>query len=574
MTTTVQDFIKDKLVIETVTLDDSIETAVKRMTEHEFSQLPVVNSENKPIGIITSDSILQSVYNFYTNLAGIRIKHALLKKFQTFEQNIDLLDLFDEMSGNFALIVDDEGQLVQIITDYDTAEYFRQRAQDTILVENIENMLKEFILLAFNSEANGESKLEQSIQSMTNSSLALQEKFIKALKNYLGKLSTNQKISFDQEQANKIFERHLDDKRPPATFEELSLGHYISLFLYKDYWAQIQTVLELEKSSLENLLDNVRQTRNDLSHFREISRDQSFQLRHCYDLLSAHQEAINAVFETADIGAEQTIQPTNDAELKIVNIGSDKTQQPVEEEPEPGDSRYAPLAIWLQEQPLEKNLVKPSFAKIEEIIGGKLPASAYKNRSWWANDSAGHVQSKQWLDVGWRVASADVNKQVARFSRIKERQRAYIDFYSKLIGRLNKEPQFNHLATPRPDGVNWYWLKVVTVNGRNLGSFNYSFGRGGIFRIEFYIDSGDKEINKSLFDKLHDKKEEIETAFGHELLWQRMDNRRASRISRIYKARITDAPETLSSLIQEAVPAMVKFSTVIQSHVKVIESQI
>lgn len=61
MTTTVQDFIKGKQPVVTITKNDPLPVALKRMVEHDFSQLPVVNSNNIPEGIVTSDSILVTV---------------------------------------------------------------------------------------------------------------------------------------------------------------------------------------------------------------------------------------------------------------------------------------------------------------------------------------------------------------------------------------------------------------------------------------------------------------------------------------------------------------------------------
>ena len=49
-------------------------------------------------------------------------------------------------------------------------------------------------------------------------------------------------------------------------------------------------------------------------------------------------------------------------------------------------------------------------------------------------------------------------------------------------------------------------------------------------RVELYIDRNDGDENKSIFDTLYERKEDIEKTFGGPLEWQRLDDRRASRI--------------------------------------------
>jgi hypothetical protein len=95
---------------------------------------------------------------------------------------------------------------------------------------------------------------------------------------------------------------------------------------------------------------------------------------------------------------------------------------PTEEVLGPDDSRYAPLAIWLQSRLSSEDRVQLAFVEVEEIIGGPLPASARTHRAWWANDPVGHVQSQQWLDVGWRVAPINMTEEKVTFARIRERK--------------------------------------------------------------------------------------------------------------------------------------------------------
>ena len=50
-------------------------------------------------------------------------------------------------------------------------------------------------------------------------------------------------------------------------------------------------------------------------------------------------------------------------------------------------------------------------------------------------------------------------------------------------------------------------------------------------RAELYLNAPAAEENKALFDVLHAERERIEAEFGGELFWQRLDDKRASRIS-------------------------------------------
>lgn len=57
--------------------------------------------------------------------------------------------------------------------------------------------------------------------------------------------------------------------------------------------------------------------------------------------------------------------------------------------------------------------------EIEEILGSRLPSSATKHRTWWANSGGNLVHQNAWLDAGWRVERADLSRGVIHFNRAR-----------------------------------------------------------------------------------------------------------------------------------------------------------
>ena len=86
--------------------------------------------------------------------------------------------------------------------------------------------------------------------------------------------------------------------------------------------------------------------------------------------------------------------------------------------------------------------------------------------------------------------------------------------------------------------------------------------------VELYIDTGDKDENKQVFDGLEQKKHEIEKAFGSPLSWERLDDKRACRVRCIIKdGGLTDEPKWQH--IQDAmIGAMERLVKAIKPHLK------
>lgn len=68
----------------------------------------------------------------------------------------------------------------------------------------------------------------------------------------------------------------------------------------------------------------------------------------------------------------------------------------------------------------------PATLGLEEIaaaVSGGLPASAYRHRSWWGNETAGgHAQCAAWLRAGWSVEQVDLAARTVAFIRSSARR--------------------------------------------------------------------------------------------------------------------------------------------------------
>ena len=237
--------------------------------------------------------------------------------------------------------------------------------------------------------------------------------------------------------------------------------------------------------------------------------------------------------------------------------------RPVEEDEEEPHGSYAPLAAHLKAQPPSTTSLELAFQDIERILGKELPRSAYEYRAWWANDPT-HPQSAAWLEEGWRTTGLSMTERRLSFVRTNEREEEYINFFAKLNKRLEQETGFP-LRKMSPQGQSG----IILASYANESAYlNAVFTRRKEFRIELYIDGGDRDQNKNRFDQLFARREAIEAAVGEPLRWERLDNRRACRIAVYTKAQIltdADSPILLDWAVKRALAFHKTFASEFQT---------
>lgn len=103
-------------------------------------------------------------------------------------------------------------------------------------------------------------------------------------------------------------------------------------------------------------------------------------------------------------------------------------------------------------------------------------------------------------------------------------QQAYFAFWPRVLDKLRNVPGL----TSRRDSTTASWI-AFSSGIRGVGR-NLSFSKQGA-RVELYLDRGDKELNKSLFEFLQGRREQLEAAMGEQFAWERLNESRASRIA-------------------------------------------
>lgn len=526
----VQQLIQGKGLPICVSKDDLASKALTLMIEHDFSQLPVIDRDNGyeiPLGMVTHESILRGIRNFKAKLEDLKVQHVMVSA-SIYSLEDDLFDILDRLKDtNAVLITEGAGpDLIGIVTNYDTSEYFRNRIEDLMRVEDIELMVRDFIKEAYSND-----KKELDINKL-------------------------------QKSIDRVVLKAPDDKK--KSFDDLTLYEYISLLLLSDTWEFFEPIFNLPKGSIKELLDGVRLTRNGLAHFRNnISPEQRDQLKFAVGWLSRCQED----YQSHKSKNEIEMLLTNTKETLPINIHPLEMTAPNQlssslstaysvTDSASGGGKYATLSDWLQSQPGKIDQVQLTFDQVEEIMGTDLPASAYNHRAWWSNDAIGHSHSQEWLDAGWRTTYVNMTEGKVTFTRIGEREKAYISFFSKLLDDLKKKVDFS-VKTPSPDGASWIVIQNVPRIGASFGAFSYSFSRDKRFRVELYLDLGDQAQTKAAFDSLYAKRNTLETQTG-EIVWERLDNKRASRIAMYHPGQITDE-RTLPELRVWGAETMAKF---------------
>lgn len=133
-------------------------------------------------------------------------------------------------------------------------------------------------------------------------------------------------------------------------------------------------------------------------------------------------------------------------------------------------------------------------------------------------------------------------KRQTQRTSVSTKGEKYQNYFQNLIDYLRDIHRFTSAKAGQPQ--NWYSFSSG-VSGMTYGA---NFSQGGKARAELYIDLGDHEKNKYVFDQLFNIKGEIEDSLGQEISWERLDNKRASRLALYIDGSIEESDSELEKV--------------------------
>ena len=120
------------------------------------------------------------------------------------------------------------------------------------------------------------------------------------------------------------------------------------------------------------------------------------------------------------------------------------------------------------------------------------------------------------------MATKDSEEKSAQ-NALRRSHRLRLEFWDLLLKSVRDHiPRFQNISASRDS-----WITSST--GHSDCSYNLVFLQTQM-RVELNLFRENKEENKWIFDHLHKNRKEIDGAFGHGLIWKRMNEKKSSRI--------------------------------------------
>lgn len=149
-------------------------------------------------------------------------------------------------------------------------------------------------------------------------------------------------------------------------------------------------------------------------------------------------------------------------------------------------------------------------------------------------------------------------------TKLKPRHHKRHEFWKGLLERAKeRNTNFQNLSPS-------YYCWIGKGGGKSGISFNFVILRKNA-SVEVYLDKGKKDVNKKRFDALYKYKEDVEKDFGDKLNWERLDLKRACRISFTFEDTGLNTKDKWDELQQKMIEKMILLENAFRLYIERLE---
>jgi CBS domain-containing protein len=257
---------------------------LERMVDHNFSQVPVENEENRIVGVFTWKSFSKRVCDLRSANKTLKPIELPVREFLEPAKFIDP-DVYIDTETDWAdidhVLVGDETRLVGILSISDALGRLNDYAEAFVLIYEIEHEVRDLVRDLYSAE-----ELAAQLQAITASAAGPSEAVCGELRQLQKELGNKPAIG----KAIKLLGQP-HGFRSVASLEDLSFSQYKALICSVENWPRFLPVFDTMREILDADFDRITDLRNIVFHFRRaITPKDTDRLRRFRDKVRYNRE--------------------------------------------------------------------------------------------------------------------------------------------------------------------------------------------------------------------------------------------------------------------------------------------
>lgn len=254
-------------IIVTIQESESAASALERMADTGYSQLPVVNTEKQVTGVFSWKSFgkrMSEIHSLKINLSTLAVKDTDLEHARYIDPEM-YIDTAVNWSKFDYVLVGDESNLLGVLTIADVLGRLNDFAEAFVLLFEIEHEIRNLFFDVYS-----EDELVTVFQGLSDTSGSPEETAVSGLKRLIDGDEApicDKKLAKTIQFAANLLQR-ASQTRPINDLKDFTFAQYREVIFNKDNWPRFEAVFNLPRELLNKDFEKINELRNIVFHFR------------------------------------------------------------------------------------------------------------------------------------------------------------------------------------------------------------------------------------------------------------------------------------------------------------------